>query len=127
MGLQDVPVVHVQRVERSRLDFVLLVGFQIRDYAGSLIAVDCLQVVLVPHLHFQAGREDGFVHGESHVVALQQEAKACPPRRALYLAFRTLQILDIDNFHHRSAVRGSAIAQRLPNIRWFLYKCSHVS
>src|SRR5699024_185528 len=59
--LERVLVMLVKRIHRARLDLVLLAGFAIDDRTLALVAEHGLQMVLVPHVAFQAGRKPRLV------------------------------------------------------------------
>ena len=60
-------------------------------------------MILVPHPHFQTRRKHGLVEGETHVVALQQEAVARPSGGAPHFPIRAGDVFDSDDFHGVSA------------------------
>src|SRR6266545_7221567 len=75
---QTMPVMLVQRVQRSRLDVEDPTSREIFQRSFPLEAVDRLEVLLVPKNLVQSFLEDGVGQGDSHAVFAMEKPFARP-------------------------------------------------
>src|SRR5699024_3230411 len=83
----------------ARLDLVLLAGFAIDDRTLALVAEHGLQMVLVPHVAFQAGRKRRLVKRITHAILGQQPAHAGPAIRADDFTIGAAQLFGANYLH----------------------------